>query len=714
MGLKSYVYERRGGLIKTAGFLGGAYLAKCYLHDRLEEVKVKMEAERKGKESLRNRFTQTADDTSYTVLALLPTLAEQMKEHMDVETVTKELQSRSKGKGKALPISSPVPRLAQGPPQNILAITPPQAPQSPPANNTTSRPPSSLSSQEASSSNPSIVGAEGEASQNTSTSFEAIQAPSSTQTDTLSESTPATQSWIVSSATTESSLDHQARDIHSPAPSSSVSIVEGADGEHLSASMISVSATESSVMSYDPTRSNIAMSDSVLSVGMSVMSDSSDSRSKAELWNEVKMLTLTRALTTIYSTTLLSLLTTIQLTLLARSKYVSSVIQQEKDERMREQMEAAVQRELSVGNMLLQFGLSLGSSWFGGKEKSDSLESFGKRIEELLNGGTMPPDLADWEIEEEKRRGLDEEISDETETKFLTLSWWLLHVGWKDVGERVRRGIEEVFEGVSLKTHLAPVDLHRLICDVRRRVEHEVTFEGTERRTNFASSLLPPTPETIQHVLTQGGFSPSPSSAPSIYQSFADQEDDQLQFEYHKAHAIHPTNSSDLPPSSTLSSSELSKEFVNSPALAVSNMHHTQNHLRLGDSQVDLLKQTTYIPPPPVPPLHLLNDPPFNALLEETRSVLMSEDFLKVLEVVLDRATEAFMANIERDLYGIGRGDLPSEERIRLAGLLPGLAKWSREVMLQLPNNLIDNLLAVREVSCLSAILFGKFEDKFD
>ena len=38
-------------------------------------------------------------------------------------------------------------------------------------------------------------------------------------------------------------------------------------------------------------------------------------------------------------------------------------------------------------------------------------------------------------------------INEESESKYLTLSWWLLHVGWKDVGERVRRGVEEVFHG---------------------------------------------------------------------------------------------------------------------------------------------------------------------------------------------------------------------------------------------------------------------------
>ena len=38
---------------------------------------------------------------------------------------------------------------------------------------------------------------------------------------------------------------------------------------------------------------------------------------------------------------------------------------------------------------------------------------------------------------------------------------------------------------VSLKTKLAAVDLHRLISDVRRRVEHEITFEGNEKRTTY-------------------------------------------------------------------------------------------------------------------------------------------------------------------------------------------------------------------------------------
>ena len=43
---KGYIYHRRNGLITTATLAGGVYLAKHYIQDRLEEVKVKLEQER--------------------------------------------------------------------------------------------------------------------------------------------------------------------------------------------------------------------------------------------------------------------------------------------------------------------------------------------------------------------------------------------------------------------------------------------------------------------------------------------------------------------------------------------------------------------------------------------------------------------------------------------------------------------------------------------
>lgn len=104
----------------------------------------------------------------------------------------------------------------------------------------------------------------------------------------------------------------------------------------------------------------------------------------------------TRTLTTLYSLTLLSLFTHIQLNLLGRSKYIQSVLDQEREEML---------RDFSVQSLL-----------------------WGQGVEDDLLQDVDP-------------------IDEEMERKFLTLSWWICHIGWKDVGERVRRGVEEVFEG---------------------------------------------------------------------------------------------------------------------------------------------------------------------------------------------------------------------------------------------------------------------------
>lgn len=65
-----------------------------------------------------------------------------------------------------------------------------------------------------------------------------------------------------------------------------------------------------------------------------------------------------------------------------------------------------------------------------------------KMIQDLLS-----VDLSILDVEPDTGELDADGITDEVERKFLTLGWWILHVGWKDVGERVRRGVDEVFEG---------------------------------------------------------------------------------------------------------------------------------------------------------------------------------------------------------------------------------------------------------------------------
>jgi len=102
--------------------------------------------------------------------------------------------------------------------------------------------------------------------------------------------------------------------------------------------------------------------------------------------------------------------------------------------------------------------------------------------------------------------------------------------------------------------------------------------------------------------------------------------------------------------------------------------------------------------------------------------------------VCLDHATEILFESLEKNIFrpsdeGEGKGE---EVRMRLAALLPGLAKWSQLALNGLPNELIDvsldivlflpflltlfcspqKTLSLREVSCFSAISFARFEEQ--
>lgn len=131
------------------------------------------------------------------------------------------------------------------------------------------------------------------------------------------------------------------------------------------------------------------------------------------------------------------------------------------------------------------------------------------------------------------------------------------------------------------------------------------------------------------------------------------------------------------------------------------------------------------------------HDPTFTSLLDETRSLITSSDFELVLEIALDRATDVLFDGLQKNVFvdSTSPVDESGQEplKLRLAGLLPGLARWSHLALNGLPNELVDvrdfflivfpslnffdgylqNLTRVREVVALSAIVFSTFEDKY-
>ena len=55
-------------------------------------------------------------------------------------------------------------------------------------------------------------------------------------------------------------------------------------------------------------------------------------------------------------------------------------------------------------------------------------------------------------------------VSEETERKYLTLSWWILHVGWKDVGER--SSVITRPDLFALQLPWRPLDAHEAHCTI--------------------------------------------------------------------------------------------------------------------------------------------------------------------------------------------------------------------------------------------------------
>ncbi|KIK22511.1 hypothetical protein PISMIDRAFT_102302 [Pisolithus microcarpus 441] len=554
--LQRYVYDRRRGLLDTVMTTGTAYAASAYLRERLEEVKLNVMRQRMAKESLRRRFQSTHDDTCFTIMTLIPTLATQILEEMDVESLTNELQSLSASSGARSPSQLPPPPPHTHDVQSVAETC-------------------------------SISDAQSEAGSRASVAGSA--------------------SWV----------------------------------EHMSAS-----GTSQSPRTF-VTPPGSQLSDSILSTGSSLSPDTSHSLSnanspspftkkrKAQLWKEVKNLTLTRALTTLYTTTLLSLLTAAQLSIIARSRYIASVRASERAERAHERIP-----HFSLTGILARQALArvvdveaLCSEWL---TEDDDLES---------------------------EEGVDD-ISEGTEARYLTLSWWILHVGWKDVAERVRGAVESVFDGVSLRNKLSCSELHALILDVRRHVE----LDGAAGRphSRFYPCLLPPTPETTAHVLAQGGAPlvlPPPSQQDRITVHGRERE-------------VDPFDQVARQESALLSS--------------------------------------------------LQSDPRFISLLDETRAYLSGPDFAYALTCALDRATGVLIDHLHKRVFVDTESTLgPAEEKtsdkdgredelkIRLVGLLPGLARWSQLALNATPNELVDNIMAVREVSALEAIVISDYQDRY-
>ncbi|PBP23873.1 Peroxin-3 family protein [Diplocarpon rosae] len=158
------------------------------------------------------------------------------------------------------------------------------------------------------------------------------------------------------------------------------------------------------------------------------------SRSKARLWNDLKISAITRSFALIYILALITLFTRIQLNLLGRRSYLSSVV------------------SLATG---------------GVEQTPISLE----------NNDDDNPDQAYGEDFEANRR-------------YLTFCWWILHRGWREVMLKVKTAVKEVFGPLHPRDDLSLQRFSELTLEVRKKVEGAT--ESDRKEGNWLQFLLPP------------------------------------------------------------------------------------------------------------------------------------------------------------------------------------------------------------------------------
>ncbi|KAK2798864.1 peroxin [Onygenales sp. PD_10] len=169
-------------------------------------------------------------------------------------------------------------------------------------------------------------------------------------------------------------------------------------------------------------------------------------RSRTQLWNDLKINSLTRSFTLIYTLSLLTLLTRIQLNLLGRRNYLSSVV-------------------------------SLASP---------------------------PQNQSTISLEDHDDDGIGHAFGNDFETnrRYLTFSWWLLHRGWQQLMDKVKEAVEEVFGTINPREDFTPERLSELTLAVRKKVEGAT--EDDRRLTKWLPYLLP-TRDQEDYVLKESG-----------------------------------------------------------------------------------------------------------------------------------------------------------------------------------------------------------------
>ncbi|KAL8276460.1 hypothetical protein RQP46_011162 [Phenoliferia psychrophenolica] len=304
--VQTFVSNRRRTLSWVAGTLGGAYLLGQWGLHKLEELAERSKRDRLDSENLARRFSLNQQDCQFTILALLPTVAPQLLGAMDVERRSAQLaQLAAQVKARERQLSEQADKAEKEEMRKLEEDT--------------LRREKELAQEEAvpvpAPASPVLGGGGGGQALNPAAaafvpSFGKAAGKKVAQEleQPVSVPTPTTNGDSELAESTEASGPPQDDGVLSK---SWAQVVQGSNGHPEELEQTPAVESPAAAPEPEPTPEP---------------TPSAPTPTRVELWTEIKILSFTRTLTSLYLLTLLSLQTHIQLNLLGRASYVSSVL----------------------------------------------------------------------------------------------------------------------------------------------------------------------------------------------------------------------------------------------------------------------------------------------------------------------------------------------------------------------------------------------------
>ena len=188
------------------------------------------------------------------------------------------------------------------------------------------------------------------------------------------------------------------------------------------------------------------------------------SKTKAELWDELKINSLVKLVTIIYTVSSLFMLTRLQLNMLARREYLETAITMDREKKTAATTQSGIMSYLG--------------SWWTGNSAEDS----------------TTPDNNPISMKSDK-------VTYTNEQAFLSLSWWLLNEGYKKYQTLAQKYVSEEFGPINPTDKLSVLEFNERLSAVFQAINRNLLVTG-EDGVNLQGTLLPADPE-LYSVLQQ-------------------------------------------------------------------------------------------------------------------------------------------------------------------------------------------------------------------